>query len=113
MLSKVINYLHKFFVYFMFLGFLLPKKFLYIHFIIYPLLLVHWKLNKNKCMLTQLEFKYKNEKLPPNGEYPFIKHMINEFNIYPTNKQIKIFFNLGLYIAWLITIYRLFIHNKQ
>jgi len=36
-------------------GFLLPKKYLILHLLMWPAILIHWLTNDDKCVLTELE----------------------------------------------------------
>ena len=56
MLSKelIVHTIHKLLVYFTIFGFLLPRKYLICHLLVFPIILFHWILNDNKCAFTQL-----------------------------------------------------------
>ena len=64
--AKSISILHNFFILYMALAFILPKKFMYINLFLFPLVLLHWITNDNYCILTQLEYTLKGEKIPRN-----------------------------------------------
>lgn len=108
LLINLLNIIHKLFVYFLFLGFLLPKKYLYIHLLTLPLVKLHWILNDGNCFLTKYQQRLENKEPPKDTEYPFVRQMINDLGFYPKEKQIHIFFVVGTITAWLITFYRLF-----
>ncbi len=118
-LKKILLYLiiiiHKLFVYFMILGFLLPRKYLYLFLISWPLVYIHWNLNNNKCILTEWEYKLKNIKDVPivnkDHDFPFINKMLNEWNIYLSNNQIHYLIISLLTITWTIGLIRFYINN--
>ena len=57
MFSLFVHVFHRVIVYITIFGFLLPKKYLLYHLLLFPIMLVHWILNDNKCILTELEVK--------------------------------------------------------
>jgi hypothetical protein len=107
--------IHKILVYFMFLGFLLPKKYLPFHLLVWPIVYTHWQFNDNKCILTQIELKIKNgsEKDAPSvdadhgSDYYFIKKILADFNIELTNRGMSNLTYSLFTIAWLISFIRL------
>jgi hypothetical protein len=44
----------------MLFGFLLPINFIHIHTIFLPMVFLYWKLNDDKCILTEIEYKLIN-----------------------------------------------------
>ncbi len=97
----------------MLLGFLLPRKYLYLYIIAWPIVYIHWQLNNNKCILTEIEYKLQNKKNTPTAnkdhDFPFINKMLNEWNIYLSNNQIHYLIFFILTITWIIGLIRFFI----
>ena len=55
MLAILVHIFHRIQVYLTVFGFLLPKKLLIFHLLIWPSMIIHWIFNDNKCILTELE----------------------------------------------------------
>lgn len=112
-LIDILDKIHKLVVYFSFLGFLLPKKYLIYHLFAYPLLRVHWKLNNNRCILTELEYKLKNMNNPPiykeDHDYPYMQKLFKSYGFNFDNKQLHDITMNGLLLSWIITSIRLII----
>jgi len=112
---NLIIYLHKFFIYFLFGGFLLPDNLLLIHVMAWPLTIISWSLNNNNCIFTQLENYIElgiwSNKSNQGNEFKFISNFISE-NFYinvdkPDNRRsILKFLYLMFTIAWVISVTR-------
>ena len=116
-MNKIILYLvillHKLIVYFTIFGWLMPIKYVKMHLLCFPLILIHWQLNDNKCILTQLEHHLKNVA----NESPTVDkdHEISDFNIrllkqfgFNTNlKNIHKYIIIFISICWLISLYKI------
>lgn len=102
-LANLINFIHTIFVLLMQYGFILPKSFLKYYLLLWPITLLHWKLNNNNCILTQIELKLRGIKEDKDYNYPFMKKLyFNIFNLDLTTKQIHNFLGLKNNILWLI-----------
>ncbi len=114
-LSLVIHFFHKLFVYFIVFGFLLPKKYLIYHLIVWPLVWLHWKTNNNYCFLTQLESKL-NGKESPNvieahansGDTEFMKRLFNNMGIVMPIERIHLLTRILFTTSWIISSNRYF-----
>jgi hypothetical protein len=109
-LIKILLFIHGLFVLFLFFGFLLPKKYLLLHLVTWPLVWLHWQLNNQKCILTEWEFNLRDEPIPhiKDNHSPFMKKFFRITlgrNI--SNESIYYLTNIGFTIAWLITLLRL------
>lgn len=111
---KLLIIFHKLLVYFMMFGFLLPRKYLFYHLITFPLIILHWIFNEEKCFLTELEYKLKGLKDAPvytkDHNYPFMKRVYADFGFHPTNEQMHSIVMISLFGSWLITFYRMYIY---
>lgn len=105
--DRILILIHKLFVFFIFFGFLLPRKYLLLHFFTYPILKLHWFLNNNKCFLTELH----NNNVEAR-DYPFMRQLFSDLGLKLTNKQVEYFTDYGFIFSWLITFFRLFIIKK-
>ena len=114
-LSLVIHIFHKFFVYFIVFGFLLPKKYLRYHLFAWPLVWLHWKTNNGYCFLTQLENRL-NGKESPNvieahansTDAEFMKRLFNNMGIIMPIERIHLLTNILFTASWVISSYRYF-----
>jgi len=96
--ADIVYYIHTTLITYMCLAYLLPKKFIYLNTLLFPIVLIHWLTNKHYCILTQLEFKLRGQYIPSNFESIhddslFVKRAIN---IELTNKFIYLF-SAGLF----------------
>jgi hypothetical protein len=107
--------LHKIIVYFIIFGCLLPKKYLPFHLASWPIVYIHWKLNDNKCILTQLEHWLKDgtsmKDAPKIGEkrdddFYFTKKTLGNLSINLSDEDIDNLVYLVFSISWLISFYR-------
>ena len=111
--QKICFIFHIIIVIFGFLGFLLPKKYLIYHLILFPIILIQWLINKNKCIISQVE-KFATETKENKNKYKHFSTRI--FNMLGLNfdednkknrlkiKKINIVFFSS---AWLVSLYRL------
>jgi len=102
-IAVLVNIIHNILMFFTIFGFILPKKYLMFHALTFPLILLHWKTNNDKCVLSQLE-KYLTG---DNSDSSFMKSFFERFGINLTMRGVDIL-NITLFtVAWLITMYRL------
>jgi len=110
--KKVVYLIHKLFVYFLILGAFLPKKYLFYYIIAWPITYIHWQFNKQRCILTQLEYFIDNKAFPPkvyeDNDFPFMKSIFDELNIKMSNSEIHYMVMYGNTIFWLIGVIRYF-----
>lgn len=113
--------IHKILVYFMFLGFILPEKYLPFHLLVWPIVYTHWQFNGNKCILTEIELKIKNgsAKDAPSvdtdhgSDYYFMKKILADFNIELTNSGMCYLTYSLFTIAWIISFVRYTRYRKN
>jgi hypothetical protein len=113
--KKVVYLIHKLFIYFLILGAFLPKKYLFYYIIAWTITYIHWQFNKQRCILTQLEYFIDNKAFPPKvdedndyNDFPFIKSIFDELNIKIGNSEIHYMGIYGNNIFWLIGVIRYF-----
>jgi hypothetical protein len=104
----------------MFLGFLLPEKYLPFHLLVWPIVYTHWQFNDDRCILTQLELKIKNgsAKDAPfahdhSSDYYFMKKILADFNIELSNNAMSYFTYSLFTIAWIISFVRYTRYRKN
>lgn len=105
MLALIVHILHRILVYFNLFGFLLPKKYLIYHLFLWPIILIHWLTNNNKCFLTQLEIQLSGNNWGKK-ESDFGIGIAKSFGINLSKKETdKISITLAT-ISWLISLIR-------
>lgn len=109
-LKVVVHLIHKLFLFFIIFGVFLPEKYLFYYIITFPIVYIHWKLNNNYCILTQLEYMIDNKPYPPtiDKNHPFIKSIFDELNIKISSSELHNTILYGYNILWLIGIIRYF-----
>lgn len=111
-LKKVVYLIHKLFVYFLIFGAFLPEKYLFYYIIAWPITYIHWQINNNRCILTQLEYALDDKPYPPtvdkDNDSPFMKTIFDELNIKASNSEIHYTIVYGNTIFWLIGVIRYF-----
>lgn len=75
---------------------------------LYPLVLLSWLIFNQKCILTEIEGKLRNDK----DERRFIEKMLNGIGFYPGKTNSDIIGTIILLGSGLIVIYRVFYLNK-
>lgn len=87
------------------------KQSLWIHSLVFPLTILHWKTNKGACFLTEIEQKLvKNTKYEKwVEEYPlFTQRYLSLFKIYLNEPTTETLSKLGFIFSWSITLFKLF-----
>jgi len=102
-IAVLVNIIHSIFVYVMIFGFMLPKKYLKFHALMWPLTCLHWKLNSDKCIFTQLENYFKGD----YSESSFMKYFFKRWGINLTLRDVGRWSTILFTLGWLITMYRL------
>ena len=116
-LADQIHILHKLFVYFLVLGFLLPRKYLIIHLIAYLLLKLHNFTNNNYCISSLFEYilRDKENKIKTvdqmvvtiKYEYKLLAFISKKvFNHYLTRSEMHTIGNIIISISVVISIIR-------
>lgn len=84
---------------------------LMIHATIFPLTILHWKTNKNKCFLTEIEQKLvKNTKYEDwVNKYPlFTQRYVSLFGIHMEEDDMNRIVIILFFTMWCITLFKLF-----
>ena len=106
-LVLIIRFIHLFSLLFVIFAWLLPYRLAtIIHLFFVPLMIVQWKLNQNRCLLTDLENYLDNTSVQqePGG---FIKSILKKFyDPLPSEQKIKITIYTALLISYLISLLR-------
>ena len=105
MLALSVHIIHRILVYFTLLGFLLPKKYLKYHLIMWPGILLHWLTNNNRCFLSDLEVKLSGESWGEK-ESDFGIKIAKSFGINITLKDTTKIYIIVYTITWLISLLR-------
>jgi hypothetical protein len=103
-------------------GFLIPNRYLPLFLITWPLIFLSWKVNYNRCILTDLEYYLDNKKFPPIIEddynYPFIRRVLKKINSkfadvkVLSNKKFHYFMVSVATTTWLIGLIRYLNYKK-
>lgn len=115
-MAKAIHYVHWLIVAFVLTAWAWPwSEVLWVHALFVPLMIVHWRTNRNRCILTQLELRFQD----PNAieaagstveaeERQFVKVMFKKvFGRAPSSAATNTMsYSLAL-TAWLLTVIRL------
>jgi hypothetical protein len=121
-------FIHKLIVFFLLFGWLLPIKYIHLHIIAVPIILVHWQLNNNKCIVTEIEHYLRCEvdNLPyelaenspdvnthVDNRDDFVLKLLKQLNINFNSKTIKKYVIVGLMISWSLSFYKFYKYKKQ
>ena len=105
MLALTVHIIHRILVYFTLLGFLLPKKYLKYHLIMWPGIILHWLTNNNRCFLSDLEVKLSGESWGKK-ESDFGIKIAKSFGLNITLKDTTKIYIVFYTITWLISLLR-------
>ena len=111
LLAKLVQIIHILFISVVIFGCLFPPRFLIYHLILWPGLLLHWKLNNNKCFLTEIEKKLRGTKTTLlQDNWSFSKNILNSMglSIVIKTKNTENFFHIIYILSWLISLFRLY-----
>ena len=116
-IAKIIHIFHKIFVYIVIFGCFLPYKYLVYHQFLWPIIYIHWKTNKNKCMITQLESYLKNTEAPTVNKHDgndakFITKFFRDWGIHLKPRDLHKLTMLIFVVSLIITLVRLYIIKK-
>jgi hypothetical protein len=109
LICYIMKAMHYFVVLFITLGAFIPKKYLVYFLFAWPILYLHWQMNNNKCLLTQIECWLDNQPYcnVTDNDFPFVTNMLNYLHIEITgNEQKNRIMNSGLTCFWLFGMYR-------
>ena len=101
-IAVLVNIIHHIFTYLTIFGFMLPKKYLKFHALIFPLTYLHWKTNDG-CILTQMEKYLKGN----DSDSLFMKSFFESWGINLTMRNASIWGIILFTLSWVITMYRL------
>ena len=87
-LGKIIGTLHIVSILFLIFGCLLSKSFLIVHLILIPIVIIQWLLNKDQCVLTQLQWALEGRTAPSGEQGQFIKSLFNKIGWSFSDKQL-------------------------
>ena len=106
-LIRAIQFFHFAVIVFVLTACVLPWREVWIaHAIFVPLMVLHWKTNRNRCVLTQIEAKLKGER--EVAESGFIKKLIARITgKEPSDQALQLAIDSILVAVWGVTIGRL------
>lgn len=112
MLKNILFILHIVIIIFGFLGFLLPKELLIFHLFYWPSIIIQWLINKDKCVVSQLE-KSATESDGKKNKYKHFSTRIYNFigfdldeDVREDRRQVK-YMNMTIFsISWIISLIR-------
>lgn len=105
-LIRLIQYIHMAVLIFVIAGALLPWREVWlVHLVFLPLMYLHWKTNRNRCVLTQIEAHLKGER--EVSESGFIKRVWTRMaGRAPSERQLQATINSILVMAWTASMIR-------
>ena len=103
-LLLIIQFVHTLIVFFALFGCFLPLNYIKYHLFMFPIIYIQWKLNNNRCILTDIECVFLHTSQKPLWEN--IQTYINTYNI--NNDQITIIFLVILITGFIISSLRLY-----
>ena len=105
MLALSVHIIHRVLVYFTLLGFLLPKKYLKYHLLMWPGIVLHWLTNNNRCFLSDLEIKLSGKSWG-SKESDFGIKIAKSFGLNITQKHTTWMYIIVYTLIWLISLFR-------
>jgi hypothetical protein len=87
----------------------------WVHFVFVPLMVLHWLTNEDRCVLSELEQKYKKKPADQNlpgdvEEGQFVRSILKKFlGRNPTAKQLQMVIYVIVIFVWSLTALRLFV----
>lgn len=111
-LLNLVKLVHNLIVLFVVFGAFCPKKYLKYFLFVWPIIFIHWQMNSNRCVLTELEYWIENKPYPvsislqSDPPYPFIRRITGKLFDGFTDGQLHKFI-LGLFtFLWIIGLIR-------
>jgi hypothetical protein len=111
-LSRLLHWVHLLIACFVVFGCLMPFRIALLgHFFFVPGMLLHWKLNHNRCFLTDLEYRLQG--IAPDtvkDEDGFVKSMLKTvFKEMPSPLALHVGIRVVALTSWLVTCGRLWV----
>lgn len=116
--ADLVRSVHLALVAFVALGCLLPRPYLRWHLLAFPLLLIHWRTNHNRCAATQLEYWLRGESAPvPDIDHDhdnavkenrFVRHLLSLMGFSADDQTITAITYYVFLASYLISWFRLF-----
>ena len=111
-LDSFIFVIHILVIIFGLFGFLLPKKYLILHLLMWPIVLIHWLKNNDKCIISQIEKSLIESDGGKKKFKSFSTRIFNligfdlDYNIREDRRQVK-YMNMTIFtISWVISLVR-------
>ena len=105
MLYNIVYFIHVMLICFVWIGFMLPKKYLIYYLIVLPIMFIYWQLNDNRCIFSQIENKIRGRTTTPNV-YQYFSILLSKHGINVSYKTTKTIIVYGISICWLIAFFR-------
>ena len=106
-LKKLVILIHKLVLLYSIVGFLLPKKYLFYFILFWPTIYLHWQINNDCCMLTELECYLADKPFILSvGENRSLKRWFAKYTINTSTISIRNYITCFFTITWLIGVIR-------
>ncbi len=103
--ALIVHIFHRILVYFTLLGCFLPTKYLQYHLIVWPVIILHWFTNNNRCFLSDLEVKLSGESWGKK-ESDFGIKVAKSFGLHITLEDTTRMYITFSTLSWLISFIR-------
>lgn len=116
-LLGLVRIIHRLIVYFIILGVFLPPKYLIFFLPVWPFIYLHWQINSNRCIMTEIEYWIESNPYPStidlDHDYPFIRSI--SWNLFDnlTNGQLHKLIVGGFTLVWFIGLIRYYNYVKK
>ena len=105
--SQFICFIHLFCIVFLITGALWPRSFLIFHLVATPLVILQWVLNKNQCVLTQIQHRIEGRELNNEQDGQFVRELFGKIGLSPSEKWLRMVVYVPLVLNWLVALYRM------
>ncbi|MCJ8277583.1 MAG: DUF2784 family protein [Bdellovibrionales bacterium] len=94
---------------FLVFGFLLTGPVTYFHLIAIPAVILHWWMNNNQCILTQLQKKYevKDKNQEETLEGNFTRDLFLKLGIELSDQQLMVVIYLVMALSWTLSLFKI------
>lgn len=105
-LGKLIEKIHDILIIIVLIGWLiLPKKYLFYYLFISPIIFIHWKMNNNKCILSEWMYKLL-DKENKSHETSYSVIFMSKLGIKLSEDNTEFVSRFGLSLTWVLAFLR-------